>query len=210
MDLRDYWLAVTTGWKLILGAVLVAIVGGAVLAATATPEYQSSTRFFVVSQVEGGDVDELSQRNVIAASRVASYVEVATGSFLVDRVSQKLDYKVNEALITAKNIPGTVLMEVSVTDQVPERARDIAAAYGELLPGAIDELEQGREVQGAQVQLQVIDEAELPNESVAPSPVRSWILALLLGLGVGALMAVVRYVVAQSGRARSAATGGSS
>lgn len=207
MELKAYWLAIKAGWKIILGTLVVALAAAAVLSWPTTPQYVSSTSLFVAAETGSKDLNELYQRNAVASQRLASYVVLATSDSVADEVSKAVGFPVDSEVATAATagepvdvqssvVEGSVIMQISVTDSDPERARDIATAYGEVLPQTIGELEQVRDTSGPQVQVRVIDAADLPT-SPLPTPVlRNLMAALILGLGAGVGLAVLRYVLA--------------
>lgn len=195
MELKAYWLALKAGWMIILGALLVAVAVGALLTWPTTPQYVSSTRFFVAANTGSEDLSELFERNAVAQQRVASYVVLATSASVAADASDALGFPVSSGAVTATLVPETVIIELSVTDSDPERAHDIATAYGEVLPEAIESLEQVGDASTTGVRLTVIDEAGLPTSPV-PTPVRrTMMVVLILGLGAGIGLAVVRYAL---------------
>jgi capsular polysaccharide biosynthesis protein len=201
VELTDYWLAVKTGWKIVLGTLAVSLAAAAVLTWPSSPQYVSSTRLFMAAQVGSQDLEELYQRNAIVQQRVATYVEVATSSSVALKVGKTLGSRVDTGAVQAVVVPGTVILEISVTDSNPERAHDVAGAYAEVLPGAIEDLEQMGGSTEAPVQARVIDEPSLPASPVPSSVMRNLMLAVLLGLGIGVGLASLRYAIQQDGGA---------
>ncbi|SFP13699.1 receptor protein-tyrosine kinase [Geodermatophilus dictyosporus] len=194
MGLREAWSAVrATWWAPLLGLLL----GAACLfgfSLTQPREYVSQTQFFVSTTEVAPTVDAYSS-SLFAQGQAASYAELVTGSRTADRVIDALglDLTTTELSnkITASVVPGTVLLDVTVTDSSPERARDIARAIGREFPDLATELEPSVEGQPP-VQLTVVDAAEVPTGPVSPQVVRNTALGAAAGLLLGVLLALVR------------------
>lgn len=200
MDLKTYWLALRAGWLIVLATVCVFAVGTLVLAWPSAPTYSSTTRLFIAASTDTENLVELSERNAVATARLQSYVELARSGSVADAVGEELGFEVGAGSVSALAIPETVVLALTATAGDPETARDIAAAYSEALPAAIENLEQIRDSGSPQVRAVVIDEAVLPTGPI-PSPfVRSLISGIALGLGVGMGIAVLRYALTQGSR----------
>ncbi len=203
MDLKSYLLAMRSGWKIILGTVVVALAAASVLSwptATTTP-YVSHTKLFVAAPIGSDNLSELYQRNAIAQLRMTSYLEIAKSGSVTDEVSGSVGFSVDSGAVQAVVIESTLIMEISVTDSDPERARDIATAYGEVLSKTIEDLEHVQDASGPQLELRVIEEANLPDGSSADSTIkpilRNLMAGLILGLGLGIGISVLRQVLRQ-------------
>lgn len=184
MEIRAYVQAIRDGWKVgVLVAVLV-IVAGAVLAVTTTAVYQSTTRLYVSTQVDSADPVELSQRSAIAQQRVVSYAQALDGNVLARQVSEELDREIDPGEVTATVVPGTVVISITAADPDPEGAQQVAAAYAELAPTTIRDLERGGEG-GWQTDVSVIDMAEEGVFAGRAGPVLTVLLAILVGVGLG-------------------------
>lgn len=194
MTLSEYAAALRRGWIIILVTVAVALVcaGGVVL--RKADVYSSTTRLFVASAVSNDKPEELYQRNLIAGSRVASYVSVISGNVVEDRVKEELGDTSLDASVAVAAVPDAVVIQVTASSSDAQRAADVAQAYAKVAPAVIDEIEQ---VDGGdpQVRLTVIDEAEVPS---APNPVAvlpTLVAAGILGLGLGLTIVVVREIL---------------
>lgn len=188
VELKDYWHAISDGWKFIVAAVVAALACGIAYLTTQSTVYTSTTQLYVSALAESEDPEELYQRNAIAAQRVASYVEVLNGDSLADQVAEDLGSAVSPTGVQVNVVPNTVVLEVSAVDADPDRAREVAAAYAAAAPGVIEQLE-NREGAGSQVELSVIDEADPGSPSGSRSPTLVLILCVMLGLGAGVVIA---------------------
>ncbi|WP_324275620.1 division plane positioning ATPase MipZ [Blastococcus brunescens] len=109
---------------------------------------------------------------------------------------ERLDLTVSEAelsdRITATPVPDTVLIEVSVTDPSPDRAREIAEVLAEEFIDRVDQLETPRDGRPSPVKVEVSEPPLVPALPSSPQTVRNAGLAGLVGLLVGAGLAILR------------------
>lgn len=203
MLLSDYLAALKGGWRIILGILVAAVALSFIPVLNSTPVYSSSTDLFVAISANTDDPEELYQRNAVAAQRVASYVSIASGDVVADKVAEVLGGDLN-ATIVAEAIAGTVVIRITATGPDAERVRDVAAAYAEVVPGVIKDLEAVGDNTSAQVRVTVIDEADVPGETPR-SYLPNIVLALILGLGLGLVIVMLRETLRRERRAARAA-----
>ena len=169
------------------------------------PSYSSNTDLFVATSANTNDPEELYQRNATQAQRLPSYVSAAQGNLvanLVDRMSLAI---LSRCLGAGRGgISGTVVIRITATGPDPEEAQAVAAAYADVLPGVIDELEEVGDATAAQVRLTVIDEANLPT-ATPRSFLPNIVLALILGLGLGVVIVMTREILRREKRAAASA-----
>ncbi len=85
----------------------------------------------------------------------------------------------------------TVLIDVRVVDDSPERAARLAGAVAASLVDVVTDLESPASGEPSSVRLSVVESALVPTSPVSPTPVLNALLGLVLGLGlaVGAVVA---------------------
>mgnify|MGYP006057035301 FL=1 len=109
---------------------LTVILGAVAYTWLTTPLYQASTRLFV-STSSGDSVSDLYQGNLFSQQRVLSYAELVRGETVAQRTIEKLGLDMSatalQANVSAEVKGGTVLIDVSVLDTSPVRARDLLA-----------------------------------------------------------------------------------
>jgi capsular polysaccharide biosynthesis protein len=203
--LKNRWIAI-----LVSAVVIMAIAASASLVLDRSKTYTSATQLFVTASVAKGNPDLMSQRNAIAQSRTASYVNVIEGSVVEDQVAAKIGEKsLSDDKIVVSVEPGTVVLKVAVTSASAKRAAEIATAYGEVVPAEVERLERiGAE--DPQVAVSVIDEAAVAKSSdPVPYPL-AWSLAagLIFGLGLGFSIVIVREVLRRERAEAGAETAG--
>jgi capsular exopolysaccharide synthesis family protein len=184
--------ALRANWWLPLVGLLVG--GGAALAVSLaqTPMYSSSTQFFVTA-TESGPAGQALPGN---PQRAVAYAQLITGDAVAGRVIDGLGLDMStqdlQAEIEATPVEDTALVEVTVTDSSAQRAKDIADAVGTEFSSFVAELEAPRDGGVAPVKLSVTDSPDLASAPTSPDTVRNVAMGLVLGLLVGAVLAVAR------------------
>jgi receptor protein-tyrosine kinase len=168
------------------------VVGGAVaLTLLTTPLYQASTRLVVSSNSSDVYAGTLSSQQ-----RVVSYAKLLTGETLAQRTIDKLhlDMSADElrARVKASAAPVTVLIDVSVHDPSPVKARDIANALSDEFVVMVREIETPEEGGKPGARVVVEQHASLPTKPVIPNTTRNVSIGLALGLLLGIGLAVLR------------------
>lgn len=123
MELKEYFRIIKHWlWLLILGVVLGGA-GGYFLSNYQTPVYQASTRVMVMrpSQESASDYTYLSGQQL-----TQTYVQLVTTQPVLDAVSAELGYEVKLDQITAQQIRDTQVIQLTVEDENPEHASQIA------------------------------------------------------------------------------------
>ena len=186
--LRDRWITVA------ITAVAV-FVGAAIFTLLQTPVYQAATRLYV-SSTAGASVSDIYNGNRLSQERVLSYTQLIMGESLARRAITRLDLKVSpaelKAKVTAKSKRDTVLIDVTVLDESPVLARDIANALSDEFVMLARDLETPS--LGVQPDSRVVVEqrASVPTTPVVPKPIRNLAIGILLGGMLGIGLAVVR------------------
>jgi receptor protein-tyrosine kinase len=181
---------------MLLGAGIAFVVGLVV-----GPRYSTDMQFFV-STTGSASTAEAFQGNQLAQQRVASYAGLLTGENLAGRVIDRLDLDLSPedlaGTIDATARTGTVLIDVTVTDASPSRARQIADALGVEFPRLVADLETAGDRGDPSVDVALTD---APGPAVEPFPsmaVRVAMLGAVLGLLAGAALALARTLLDRS------------
>lgn len=195
MELREVLAALRAAWWLPLIGL---IIGGAVALAVSlsqTPLYTSSTQLFV-STTDSSSTQAAFQGSQFSQQRVTSYAQLITGEELAGRVIKRLGLGMTpgqlDGEITATAVTDTVLINVSVTDPSPKQAQAIADAVGTEFIAFSNQLEKP-DISGASpVKVTVTNRPDLPTVPSSPKKSRNVVLGVLLGLLVGAGLAIAR------------------
>jgi len=182
-------------WLIIFATTAVAVAGAAAITFLTTPLYQASTRLFV-STNSSGSASEIYQANLTSQQRVASYTELVMGETLAQRTITKLGLDMSPKELTsrvkASTKVDTVLINVSVRDESPIRARDIADALSDEFVTMVRELETPQDGTAPDARVVVEQRASIPETAVTPKPIRNFAIGLAAGLLLGIGFAFLR------------------
>jgi receptor protein-tyrosine kinase len=196
LKLQDFAKLLRIRWVTVCVTTLVAILGALAYTFATTPLYEASTRLFV-STSSNSSLSDLYQGNRFSQERVLSYTELLMGGTLAQRTIDKLNLDMNadtlKANVKATAKPDTVLIDVSVLDPSPVRARDIANAMSDEFVVMVGELETPPKG-GVQPDSRVVVEqrASIPEAPVIPNTPRNIAIGLAAGLLLGVGLAVLR------------------
>lgn len=197
MDLRDYVRLLRRRWRLIAVCALVALAAAVAVTLTSTKQYTARAQLFVSAQdSSGGGISTAYTGNLFTQQRVKSYVSVITSMRTASLV--QADLRLPEtpeqiaSKITASAPLDTVLVNVSVSDADPVRARDIANSVGKVFPGLVDQIEQPSAGGASPVRVSLVQPAVTPDAPTSPRPKLNLALGLLVGLAAGVGAAVLR------------------
>lgn len=195
MDLNDFVKMIRTRWLTICVTAVLTIAAAVVYTFQQTPQYEASTRLFV-STVAGTSVADLYSGNRLAQDRVLSYAQLIMGETLAQRTVDRLNLDMGAATLAekvkAKVRPDTVLIDVSVVDSSPVRARDIANALSDEFVLLVRDLETPAPGAAPDARVVVEQRATVPAVPVAPSKRKDVATGVLLGVMLGVGLALLR------------------
>ena len=198
MTIRNMVKLLRTRWVLICATIAVGVLAAVTLNLVTTPLYEASTRLFVSTTTAGsGSLDELYQGGQFSQDRVKSYTELITGRTLAQRTIDKLQLPMTaddlENNVKASSKLDSVLIDVTVTDESPARASDIANALSDEFVGMVRELETPPTPDAVPSARVVVEQhAVVPDQPATPNKTRNIGVGLALGLVLGIGLAVVR------------------
>ncbi len=182
-------------WKLICGTIAVVVLAAVGYSLLAIPQYQASVRLFVSTPSDGTNT-QTYDGGLFAERRVLSYTELLTGDIAAQRTIDKLGLDMTPAQLQEKVeavVPAeTVLIDVTVTDSSPARARDIANALADEFVVMAARLETPELGQPPNARVVVQQRAELPSSPVNSKTKRILAIAAVMGALLGVVLAVIR------------------
>jgi capsular polysaccharide biosynthesis protein len=197
MEIRYYLRVVQRGWWLILASALVAVnLSLAYSYYVAEPRYEAYARFIISPNlliVEGRDVvnslEALDKRSIIS-----TYAEVINSPQIINNAIGLLngnpaDYAGYDTSVTV--LPDTNIIRFSVQGPDPKVTAMLTNAIGQYAIDFIKELYTAYDIQ-------FLDKAVPPSEAYYPRPEQDAVLALLVGLVVGAGLAIFRDMLAST------------
>jgi polysaccharide biosynthesis transport protein len=183
-------------WVLVALITLAGTAGASAYTFSQTPVYQSDTQLFVSTSSDGSDISQLTQGSTFTQQRVKSYTDLLTSPRVLQPVIQQLNLGISaEQLagqVTASSPLDTVLIDVTVTDTSPQRARDIADAIAAQFPDLVAQLETPSGGTTSPVKVSVTRRAVAAGAPISPKKSLNLALGLLVGLGLGVGAAVLR------------------
>ncbi|MGV0795809.1 polysaccharide biosynthesis tyrosine autokinase [Mycolicibacterium elephantis] len=195
MTIQDFAKLLRRRWLIICVTAAIGLSGAVIVTMVTTPLFEASTRLFV-STTSGDTLAETYQGNRFSQERVISYTQLIMGETLAQRTIDKLDLdmRANELQenIKASAKRDTVLIDVSVRDESPVRARDIADALSDEFVRMVRELETPPDGTRPDARVIVEQRASIPENPVTPKPLRNLAVGLVLGTMLGVGLAVLR------------------
>lgn len=195
MELREVLAALRAAWWLPLIGLIVGALGALGMSLLQTPLYTSSTQLFV-STTDSTSTSAAFQGSQFSQQRVTSYAQLITGKELAGRVIGRLGLAMTPAElqneITATAVTDTVLINVTVTDPSAQRAQAIAQAVGQEFTAMSSDLETPAGGGASPVKVTITDQPAVPTSPSSPQTIRNVALGLLVGLLVGAGIAILR------------------
>ena len=176
-------------WKTLVVVGIVAALGAWILVSRAPETFQASTRLVVGPLA--GNTDTVKAAGILARTDA----EVAKSQSLLDDAARSLGLPANEiddVEVDASANEVTRLLVISVRDDDPARAADLANGLAEALAARVKE----QPAVGPEGTITVLDRAGVPSEPDAPNVLRfvtlSVLAALVLAFGVAWFLDRVR------------------
>jgi capsular exopolysaccharide synthesis family protein len=195
MDLHEVVTAFRARWWILVAGLLVGALAALGFSLLATPRYSAHTQLFV-STTRGNSANDVFEGGQFSQARVASYAPILAGENLAGRVVRRLNLPVSPAELAREidvvPVKNTVLLNVTVTDSSPQRALQIADAIVPEFTALVGQLEATKPGAASPVRVSVTERPGLPGAPVWPQIPLTIALAALLGLFIGAVVAVVR------------------
>jgi capsular exopolysaccharide synthesis family protein len=187
--LGDYVRILRARWLWILVPLLLSLALAALYTANTQQTYRSSTKLYVGLGPRGlGDVASGIAADSLAQRRVASYADLINGSRISDPVEARFGVRPE---IKAEVVTDTALINVSVVDTSPVRAREVADFVGNAFIRLQASLE-GPLVGKSSLPVTIVESASLPTEPLQPPLSVNLAVGLLFGLLAGVGVALLR------------------
>ena len=152
MELKQYVRLFRAHWLLILAIVVVCVGAAAAFAWTRTPVYAARSQLFVSTSGVPADLSQTYEGGLFTQQRVLSYAQIVSSPAVVKAAIAQLGLRDSvrklQGEISASVPTDTVLINVTVKDRSPRRAKAIADAVSYQFASFVNRLETGR-VSGA-------------------------------------------------------------
>lgn len=172
---------------------VLAIIGAVALSVLTPPQYESTAKVYVTADVEGA-AD--FQANFFLGNAVASYASLANHRELMQQVIDELQLTESPEQLAEKIEaivePETVIIDITVRDSSAVRAQEIARVHSQLFVEYIKDLETPPTQDESFILPTITDPATFNSSPVLPNVPLNLIIASLLGLLLGAGLALIR------------------
>ncbi|MFV0434409.1 MAG: polysaccharide biosynthesis tyrosine autokinase [Leucobacter sp.] len=201
MELRDYVRVLHKNWVLIIAITLLGICAAAGASLLMKPQYEAGTQLYVSVRNESQASGDLVQGSTFARQSVQSYVEIVRTESVLGPVVDELGLEETAAELAERvstNAPlNTSLIGITVTNEDPERAAEIANAIGASFSALVqDELEiTASGSTSSPVKITTVQPAAVPESPVSPRVALNVALGALVGLALGIGIALLRTVL---------------
>lgn len=188
--LKRWWILLRRRWLVLAVCLVLALVGVSAYNVTVHNQYTASTQLFL----RAPDVKTSAgayQGDLFSRQRVLTYSKMFKSDDLAQRVIDRLKLSTTPqqlvSQVSASTVKDTVLMVVSVTDANPERAANIANAYGDVLNSYVAKIEYVDNNPDIPPLVQVVTRANPATAISAAYPLWQLTTAALIGALVMAL-----------------------
>ncbi|MDN6173712.1 MAG: polysaccharide biosynthesis tyrosine autokinase [Yaniella sp.] len=201
MELRDYLRILYTNWVLIVATTLIGVASAAAVSLLATPIYEAEAKVYVSVQSDSQASGDLLQGANFAQQNMATFAELATTESVLEPLSEELGLAQTQSelaeQVTVSAPADSTLLNITVTDENPERAAQIANELGAQLKSLVEEdLESPQDgEESSPVEVNTVQSANVPTTPVSPRLELNLVLGLLLGFAVGVGVAMLRHAL---------------
>lgn len=179
----DLWEIIRVLWSrapvIILSGIVLALVAIAGTKLFITPQYQSTTRMYVLAKQNN---DTLTNSDLQTSTLLTNdYAELIQSRTVTEAVIAQMNLDLTHEELLNKlevTVPAdTRILTISVTDPDPYMARDLANTIRDT---ASEHIQQVMDVEA----VNVADEANIPEQPVSPNTMRNGLIAGVLGLSL--------------------------
>jgi capsular exopolysaccharide synthesis family protein len=194
--LTDYVKVLRRRWRFIVIVAAACMAAAGLVTYLMPATYAASAELFVSARDGDPGAQGVYQGGLYAQSRVKSYAQVLLSEDLAAEVIRKLKLQTGPTELASKvsaTAPeNTVLIDFSVRDASPVRARAIAQAYTAAFISTVGRLEARNAKGQSPVKVTVVRSPLLPVKPNSPRPKLNLALGLLVGLLIGGVGAILR------------------
>lgn len=191
MEVKLYLQMLRRSWWIIVITTLVTVIAALVISYMTPPTYQATARFIVSpspSLITGGSNLLNSLSTLDKRSIITTYAEIMNSSRIYNETTNLL--QLNNVDLSAYSyravaLPDANIIEFSVTGPDRQVVYTLANAIGQHVVEYVHSLYQVYD-------LSVLDAAVPPKEPISPLPMRSAGVALVIGLAIGTVLALLR------------------
>lgn len=195
MDYSEILRLLKLHWKFLVFMGLLGSLVGSALSLTAQREYVANSQVFVVTSL-GNSAADLAQGGNYSQQQAKNYSNIVKSELVLDPVIRALDLDHSTSSL-ARQISSTVplntsIISVSVTDNDPKRASQIANSVISSLSGRVAALSPTPVGGAASIRMEVIQSAVPPTIPSSPNVKVNVAVGIAIGVLLGAAFIVIR------------------
>jgi diguanylate cyclase (GGDEF)-like protein len=191
MELKLYFRMLQRSWWIVIVAMLATVIAALVASYFTRPTYRATASFIVSpspSLISGGSNLLNSLSTLDKRSIITTYAEILNSERIQDETIQLLQLNpsdLDDYTYSAVALPDANIIEFSVMGPDRDTAYILANGIGQHTVEYVKSLYQVYD-------LNVLDPAQPPSVPISPQPVRSAGVALVVGLALGIVLALIR------------------
>ncbi|SCG44639.1 polysaccharide biosynthesis tyrosine autokinase [Micromonospora halophytica] len=197
MEVRTYLRLIRRHWWIVLVTLMVAIGSAALITVRTPPRYVASVTFFVTTPSQG--VTDAYQGSLFLQQRVKSYADLLRSDRLAQSVVAETPLGLTaddlQRRVATSTESGTVLLRATVTDTDQTRAMKLTETLSAKFVELVQKVETPPEGRSAPVKIEVVSGPRVSSGPVSPQPTRNLLMGALIGLLLGAGLAILRGLV---------------
>lgn len=177
-------------WIIILCGLLVGAASVAVTIFFITPQYESTTKMYVLSTQDSNTLTNADMQTSLSLTQ--DYAELVQSRTVMEGVISQLNldltYEQLLSKITVESVTDTRILSISVRDANPTEACEIANAVRDT---AANHIQNVMDIDA----VNVVDEANVPDHKVSPSVTKNGIIGILAGGMAAAAVILISYLI---------------
>ena len=198
MELRDYFRIIKKRVWLIIVAALLCPAAALMASLATTPVYQGTAKLLVVAKTDpAGGTASAYEGALLSQQLVKSFAQIlesrATAEAALRLDSQPLNPSQLQQKVHAEPIADTLLIDLTVEDIQPARARRLTNSVARAFIAAVPDLQSG-----STLSVSLVEPALTPTDPIRPRTRLSTALGLVLGVVLGVGLAVLRELLDRS------------
>lgn len=173
---------------IIASALLATLLAGLITMFFIAPEYEATAKLYVKeAKDQVVDVSSLTTSDKLAADYVQVFRNWHVHEKVISTLNLPYSYVEIQRMLTISIPTGTRIIEITVTSDSAQEARDIAMAYAQIAPAFIEaKMETSRP--------NIFEEARVPTSPSSPNMMTNLIVGFILGAVVATVVFVVQFV----------------
>jgi non-specific protein-tyrosine kinase len=169
-------------WLLILISVIIGVAAAVLVTANTPLKYTAA----ITMMAKATKVNKLDVVTPVSLQQVKSYANLLSSRRLISRiVDTEAEISAVQQNIAAQAVPDTLLLQATVSNADPVRAKQLADALGVEFAKMVDEMERLNPKKPSGVAVMVVDQPTVPSAPVSPRPLVNVAYGALIALFVG-------------------------